>query len=145
MYGKFALMIVSLASLVAACGERRSTPDAAEPAEFVFLHGGVYTVDPAKRWAEAAAVRGGEIVYVGNDEGAKKFIGTKTTVANLRGKLMLPGLITTHDHATMLMALSSGLTMEFSQNSKIMLDTVREYLVANQDAPGFSHRGTARN
>jgi predicted amidohydrolase YtcJ len=36
-------------------------------AELVFVGGGVYTVDAARPWARAVAVRGGRIVHVGTE------------------------------------------------------------------------------
>jgi len=39
-----------------------------EPADIVLLNGGVYTVDAERRWAEAVAVRDGEIVFVGSND-----------------------------------------------------------------------------
>lgn len=44
---------------------------AVEAADFVFTHGKVYTVDESNSWAEAVAVRGNEIVYVGDSVGAR--------------------------------------------------------------------------
>ena len=98
MYGKLAISIISLALLIAGCGDRRSIPDSKQPAEFVFLHGGIYTVDPAQPWAEAASVRGGEIVFVGNDSEARSMIGPDTVVMDLNGRLLLPGFHDAHVH-----------------------------------------------
>ena len=53
---------------------------AAEPADTVFMGGKVYTVNEAQPWAEAVAVMGNRIVYVGDAAGAKAFIGTQTQV-----------------------------------------------------------------
>ncbi|MDR9505955.1 hypothetical protein RI662_16920 [Brevibacillus agri] len=58
----------------------QATADAAkqavvQPADVVLSGGAVYTVDRNRNWAQAVAIRGGEIVYVGTDEGAKAYIG----------------------------------------------------------------------
>ena len=43
------------------------------PADFVLTNGRVYTVNEAQPWAEALAIRGNTIVYVGDDVGAAAF------------------------------------------------------------------------
>jgi hypothetical protein len=55
---------------------------------------GGYTVDRVRTWAEAVAIRGDEIVYVGGNKGAARYVGPRTRVVNLAGKLVLPGFRT---------------------------------------------------
>ena len=69
-----------------------------EPADIVLVNGGVYTVDVERSWADAVAVRDGEIVAVGNNESVEAYMGTSTEVINLRGSMALPGLHDTHTH-----------------------------------------------
>ena len=70
----------------------------ARPADTVFLHGHVHTVDSHDTVAEAVAVRDGLIVYAGDDSGALAFIGRRTRIVNLGGRMMMPGLIDGHMH-----------------------------------------------
>jgi len=84
---------VAAALLVAAC---QQVPK--RPADHVFLNGGIYTVDPQRSWAEAVAVIGSEIAYVGSNEGVQELIGPSTRVTDLEGKLMLPGFHDSHVH-----------------------------------------------
>ncbi|RNB78230.1 amidohydrolase [Brevibacillus panacihumi] len=70
------------------------------PADMVFTNAVVYTVDRNRNVAQAVAIRGDKIVYVGTDEGAKKYIGSKTKVTDLQGKMILPGFIDSHTHAS---------------------------------------------
>ncbi len=72
----------------------------AEAADFVFTNGKVYTVDAANSWAQAVAVRGNKIVYVGDDAGVEALIGDGTEKIDLGGKLMLPGFVEGHFHTT---------------------------------------------
>ncbi|MCS7010001.1 MAG: amidohydrolase [Anaerolineales bacterium] len=72
----------------------------AEPADLVLLNGVIYTVDAKRTIAEAMAVRGDTIVYVGSNRGAQAYIGPDTHILDLKGKLVLPGLIDSHAHAT---------------------------------------------
>jgi predicted amidohydrolase YtcJ len=71
---------------------------AGEPASLVLRGGTVYTVDAARSWAEAIAVDGNRIVYVGDNDGAAAFIGPDTQVYELDGRMVLPGFQDSHIH-----------------------------------------------
>ena len=67
-------------------------------ADSLFEHGYVYTVDGANTVAQALAVRAGQIIYVGDDAGARSFVGRKTRRIDLAGRMLMPGLIDGHMH-----------------------------------------------
>ena len=91
------LIVAGFALALASCGsDQEAEPQVA--ADRVFLNGAVYTVDDDRSWAEAVAVRGGQIVYVGDDEGARSFVGTETQVSDLAGQMLLPGFHDSHIH-----------------------------------------------
>ncbi len=69
-----------------------------EPAEAVYRNAKVYTVDAHDSVQQALAVRGGRLVYVGTDAGVQSFIGTRTVVNDLHGKMLMPGLVDGHMH-----------------------------------------------
>jgi predicted amidohydrolase YtcJ len=69
-------------------------------ADLVLQNGFVYTVDKQRRRAQAVAVRGKDISYVGDTEGVQEFIGPNTEVLDLAGKMLLPGFIDSHAHAS---------------------------------------------
>lgn len=69
-----------------------------KPADLVLRNGAVYTIDAARTWAEAVAITEGRIVYVGDGNGAKKFLGSRTKTINLQGKMVLPGFHDSHVH-----------------------------------------------
>jgi hypothetical protein len=71
---------------------------ASAPADVVFTGGAVYTVDPARTWAQAVAVKGGRIVTVGTDGSVADRIGPKTEVHDLGGRMLLPGFQDAHVH-----------------------------------------------
>ncbi len=73
---------------------------AAESAEQVYLNGNIYTVEDNQPKAQAMAVTGQKLVYVGSHEGAKEYIGAKTKVVDLKGQTVVPGLIEGHMHYT---------------------------------------------
>jgi len=84
-----------VASLLAAVACRRST---LAPADLVFRHGPIYTMDAARSWAGAVAVRDGRIVYVGPDTLPAGTIGPRTEVVDLAGRMLLPGFQDGHVH-----------------------------------------------
>ena len=71
----------------------------AAPADLVLQNGFVYTVDDRNTVQQAIAIHGGRIVYVGNDQGARAYIGKQTKVIDLHGRMVMPGLVDTHNHA----------------------------------------------
>ncbi len=73
---------------------------AAKAADTVYLNGNIYTVDDKQPKATAVAITGQKLVYVGNDKGAKSYVGKKTKVVDLKGNTVLPGLIEGHMHYT---------------------------------------------
>src|SRR5262245_38261280 len=72
---------------------------AEEPADFVLTGGKIHTLDAKRSLAQAVAIRGEKIVYVGSDEGAKAHIGPKTNVYRAAGRTVIPGINETHVHA----------------------------------------------
>ncbi len=69
-----------------------------EPADLVLHDGKIATVDGARPSAQALAVRGDTIVALGTDEEIKPYIGERTQVIDLAGKLAIPGFIDSHLH-----------------------------------------------
>ncbi len=70
----------------------------AAAADTLYEHGSIYTVDARDSVQQALAIRGGRIIYVGTDAGAAPFIGPKTEVIDLRGRMLMPGLVDGHSH-----------------------------------------------
>lgn len=81
--------------LFASCG-----PSSENAADMVFINGKVYTVNDSMPWAEAIAVKGKEIVFVGTTKDAEAFIGRNTEVTDLEGKMLMPGFVESHIHPT---------------------------------------------
>jgi predicted amidohydrolase YtcJ len=73
-----------------------SGPDG--PAEIVLSGGAIMTMDPALPAATAVAIRQGRIAYVGDDAGARTWIGEGTRVLDLAGRSVTPGLVDGHAH-----------------------------------------------
>jgi predicted amidohydrolase YtcJ len=72
--------------------------DSREPADLVLLHGKIVTVDAARPEAQALAARGETILAVGSDADIEPYVGSKTRVIDLEGRLAIPGFIEGHGH-----------------------------------------------
>ena len=68
-------------------------------ADLVIRGGKIVTVDRSFRIVDAMAIRKGRIVAVGTNKDIARLVGPSTRVVNLRGKMVLPGLIDSHVHA----------------------------------------------
>jgi len=71
---------------------------AAAPADIVLSGGPIYTADDAHPTAQAVAVAGGRIVFVGDAAGAKGLIGPSTQTIDLKGASLFPGFTDAHAH-----------------------------------------------
>jgi len=95
---KIPAVLVSLALLSACSGESDLQTRDLPAADKVFVNAAVYTVDAERSWAEAVAISGSEIVYVGSSEEARALIGPDTDVVDLGGQMLLPGFHDSHIH-----------------------------------------------
>ncbi|HWG70999.1 MAG TPA: amidohydrolase [Steroidobacteraceae bacterium] len=84
--------------LTLAAAGRAQAAAAAAPADSAYRHGFIYTVDAHDSVQQALAVRAGRIVYVGSDAGLAEFLGPKTQVVDLGGRMLMPGLVDGHMH-----------------------------------------------
>ena len=64
----------------------------AAAADLILQHGHVRTQSAGQSLAEAVAIRGGTVIYVGTNAGAEALRGATTEVVDLGGKTVLPGL-----------------------------------------------------
>lgn len=114
-------------------------------ADYIFINGKVYTVNEKQPWAEAVAVKGDRIIFVGSDKDAKKYIGKNTTVVDIKQKLMLPGFIDAHVHPLFSAAIASGVTIKDNSNISAVLNEVRQYVKAHPEKPGYFGFGWDNN
>lgn len=81
----------------ASSGRTSPAPSSGHP-DAIFINGKIVTVDAAFRVADAVAVRDGRFLAVGTTDEMRSIAGPTTTVVDLQGKTVLPGLIDTHAH-----------------------------------------------
>src|SRR3982074_1881463 len=93
-------LIAILAAACAAAGAAR-----AQSPDTILLNGKIITLDGASSVAQAVAIHDGKILAVGSDADVRKRADARTTIINLGGRTVIPGLIDSHIHA-----LRAGLT-----------------------------------
>ncbi|HKK93949.1 MAG TPA: amidohydrolase [Longimicrobiales bacterium] len=81
-----------------ACLAATATGAHGQQADFVLTNGLVRTANAAQPTAEAVAVTDGRISFVGSSVEAERLVGVGTTVVNLNGRVVMPGLIDSHGH-----------------------------------------------
>ena len=72
----------------------------AAEADLIFHNGKVVTVDNRFSIQQAVAVREGRILAVGKDRDVLKLKGAGTELNDLKGRMLLPGLMDSHTHPT---------------------------------------------
>jgi predicted amidohydrolase YtcJ len=114
---------------------------AADQADYVFKNGAIYTIDSKNPTAQAIAISGKYITYVGTNEGVARFVGDKTQVIDLKGQMLLPGFVESHSHPTLALAVE-GADLQFD-SVKEVLAAVKKWADAHPDAKvirGFGWR-----
>ncbi|WP_006240922.1 amidohydrolase [Mycolicibacterium tusciae] len=111
------------------------------PADFVFRNGPIYTVSTAAPWAEAVAVTGNAISYVGDEAGAMALAGPDTKVIDLKGRLLMPGFVEGQIHPFLGAFLTTGVDLQVPTGTDA-LAAIAKYAKENPDGPirGFGWR-----
>jgi predicted amidohydrolase YtcJ len=94
-------LVATAAALLAATAAPAAPAAPAPAADVLITNAAVYTVDASRPWAEAFAIRGGKITYVGTAAGARAQVGPKTKVIDLHGQYVQPGIVDIHEHPVM--------------------------------------------
>lgn len=104
-------------------------------ANIVFKNGVVYTADAGRTVAEAVAVEGERIAYVGDNAGAEAFIGPETEVVDLQGKMLMPSFFEGHAHYTMATSTVVGINLAGMDTEEAYVAAMKKYVEAH---PGLT-------
>jgi predicted amidohydrolase YtcJ len=120
---------------LAACGPapKSATVNATGPADLILRNAAVYTVDAARSWASAVAIRGGHIAYVGADSLPPGLVGPATEIVDLGGKMVLPGFQDGHVHPIDSGAQLGECSLDDLTTEAEIADTIRAYAAAHPD------------
>lgn len=111
------------------------------PADLVLKNGVVYTVDDQNPKAEAVAIRGSEIAFVGSNAEAAKFEGSKTRVVDLAGATVLPGLADAHYHLSGVGQREMTLNLEGTRTKEAFLAKVAERVATTKSGEWVTGSG----
>jgi predicted amidohydrolase YtcJ len=84
--------------LAAALGPVFVNPSKVESADLIFRNGQIYTVNERQPRAEAIAIKGSKIIFVGSNAEVRKYAGKGTRTVDLQGKTVVPGMTDAHNH-----------------------------------------------
>ena len=131
------LSIAILSLFLIQCSDNKKDTSADKKADYLFINGKVYTVNDKQPWAEAVAVKGKEIVFVGNTDKALSYKGENTKVTDLNGKMLLPGFIDSHAHPVMAAAYYGSLMLDPEAEIKDWIGETEKYIRENPDKPFY--------
>lgn len=106
---------------------------AADQADIILTNASVYTMDAQNPTAEAVAIEDGRIIYVGDAEGAKAYVGDGTEVLDLGGKMVLPGFVSGHEHLVASNWTQMGVQLGSGSSKEEYLKLIKDYADANPD------------
>ncbi len=127
---KWLSKLVSAFLCLAALSHVASAQDAAD---YIFTNAKVYTMDDAQPQAEAVAVKGNKIIYVGSAADAEAHKGDDTKVIDLSGKPVFPGFISAHDHLIASSWSSQGVQLFGAKTTEEALKLIKDYAEAHPD------------
>src|SRR5882724_9464993 len=112
-----------------------------DSADLVFKNGNIYTANESMPRAQAVAVKGDRIVFVGSNDAVQKLVGKDTRVVDLHGNTVLPGITDAHHHLSGVGFREMTLNLEGITNLQDFLAKVNAR--AEQTKPGewISGRG----
>jgi predicted amidohydrolase YtcJ len=113
----------------------------ADGADVVFRNGNIYTANDSSPKAEAIAVKGDKIIFVGSDDSVKNYIGSRTRVIDLRGRTVLPGLTDAHCHLMGIGAREMTFNLEGVASLNELLARLKERVARAKPGAWVTGRG----
>ena len=104
----------------------------AAPVDRAWVNGRVFT---GTGFAEALLVEGGEVLAVGPDDAVRRAKGAGSDVVDLRGRLVLPGLIDLHIHLTDTLLQREGVDLRGVRSRDELSDRVKAGLASAPEGP----------
>lgn len=135
------LSLAAGATLVLTASACTTADDAQVTADLVLRGGRVVTVDEALPEAQAVAIRGDRIMFVGSDSEAEAYTGRETEVIDLAGRLAIPGFIEGHGHLMGLGQSRLQLDLMATASYQDLIDLVAEAVADAQPGEWIVGRG----
>jgi hypothetical protein len=97
----------------------------ADSADLLLTNGRIYTVDAARPWAEAVAIRGSRIAAVGTTAEVRALAGPQTRTIDLKGAFVSPGFNDAHVHIDSTGSLLVGVNLLEIHEAKAFTEAVK--------------------
>jgi len=120
---------------LALCSTVQAAPNTARQngtADYALINGFIYTMDSDNPTAQAVAVEGNRISYVGDAAGLAAVIGFNTEVIDLKGKMVLPGFVEGHIHSVAGAIMMNGVDLQTDDKAELF-DRIRSYAASTDD------------
>ncbi len=114
---------------------------AASTPETIFVNGNIYTDNEKQPHAEAIAVRGDRITFVGSSNDARQLATKTTRIADLNGHTVLPGLTDAHYHIFGVGFREMNLNLEGLKTREEFLAKVKERVAETPPNEWITGRG----
>lgn len=99
----------------------------------------IYTSEEAQPWAETIVYEDEYIKYIGKNDSSlwSKYAGKSPTVIDLKGKMIIPGIIDSHTHPGMVSQSSWHIKLPWTHDVNEILDFIRAYVMehSKEEAP----------
>ena len=110
-------------------------------ADTIFINANVFTADPILLHAEAVAVSGNRIIYVGTTKTALELQAPHTHLIDGQGCTLLPGFIDSHYHLFLGSLQLGGILLEEVDSFEMFAETVRTFAAAHPEVTWLSGSG----
>lgn len=140
--GAIGLLLAAVA--LAGCARGNAgRPDAGvqATADLALIGGAIYTMNSQRSWAQAVAIAGGRILYVGTDAAASNYIGPRTKVVDLHGRMVVPGFQDVHIHPISGGIEANGCDLNAGKTVEDYLATIRKYAESHPSEPWIQGGG----
>ena len=87
--------------------------------EKIFVNGSIQTLDSTGRVYQAVGVRHGRIEALGVEDEVRRMTSSRTEIIDLKGAVMFPGFIDSHNHLIMFAYLANGIDLSSPAVHKI--------------------------
>ena len=104
-------------------------------ADLLLVHGRIYTVDPARPWVQALAIRDGTLVAAGRDAEIEAYRGPGTEAIDLGGRMVMPGIVDSHTHFLLASESRSQADLVDAQTVDEVSRRIRAHAAAHPDDP----------
>lgn len=112
-----------------------------EAADVVFVNGNVYTVSEGQPRAEAIAVKGDRIIFVGSNREVKRYEGQRTRIVDLHGATVVPGMTDSHNHLIGIGQREMTLNLEGTTSLEDLLSKVKARVERAKPGEWITGRG----